>query len=107
MLLPGPEVTLLCWLPPALRHAAVQVWCLKPSQLGDFVVSGGHDKSVRKWQRTDEPFFIDEEKEKRLEALFEGGRDERRTELPGEAQAEGLVETSARATQVRTVLPYR
>ena len=41
------------------------------SSLGDFVVSAGMDRSLRVWQRTEEPFFVEEEKEKRLESLFE------------------------------------
>jgi U3 small nucleolar RNA-associated protein 12 len=69
--------------------------------LGDFVVTGSHDKSLRRWQRTDEPFFIDEEKEKRLESLFEGAaQDEHRVAPPVHVQAEGVVESSARKTQV-------
>ena len=39
--------------------------------LGDMVITGAHDRSLRRWERTDEPFFIEEEKEKRLESLFE------------------------------------
>ena len=48
-----------------------QVWCLAVGSLGDLVVSGSHDRSLRRWERTDEPFFVEEEKEKRLESLFE------------------------------------
>lgn len=65
------------------------------------MVTGSHDKSLRRWQRTDEPFFIDEEKEKRLESLFEGAAREERREAPLEGvQAEGVVESSAHKTQV-------
>lgn len=39
--------------------------------LGDLVVTGSHDRSLRRWERTEEPFFVEEEKEKRLESLFE------------------------------------
>ena len=52
-------------------RARAQVWCLAVSSLGDFVVSGGADRSLRVWQRTEEPFFVEEEKERRLESLFE------------------------------------
>ena len=34
-------------------------------------MAGGSDKSLRRWERTDEPFFVEEEREKRLESLFE------------------------------------
>ncbi len=55
-----------------LRPAATwQVWCLAVGSLGDIVLSGSHDRSLRRWERTEEPFFIEEEKEKRLESLFE------------------------------------
>jgi hypothetical protein len=32
---------------------------------------GSQDRSLRRWQRSNEPFFVEEEKEKRLESLFE------------------------------------
>ena len=38
---------------------------------GAFVVTGSHDRSLRRWERTEEPFFVEEEREKRLESLFE------------------------------------
>ena len=49
----------------------VQVWCLAVSTMGDFAVTSGADRALRIWQRTEEPFFVEEEKEKRLESLFE------------------------------------
>lgn len=48
-----------------------EVWTLAVSSLGDFLMSGSHDRSLRRWEKTSEPFFIEEEKEKRLESLFE------------------------------------
>lgn len=33
--------------------------------------AGSHDRSIRRWERTAEPFFVEEEREKRLESLFE------------------------------------
>ena len=41
------------------------------SSLGDFVVTGSADRSVRVWERTDEAFFAEEERENRIESLFE------------------------------------
>jgi len=41
------------------------------SSLGDMVVTGSGDRSIRVWERTDEPFFAEEEKENRLDSLFE------------------------------------
>ena len=57
----------------------VQVWCLAVSSMGDFVVTSGADRALRVWQRTEEPFFVEEEKEKRLESLFEADLEVRRT----------------------------
>ncbi|MEW5304297.1 MAG: hypothetical protein WDW36_006917 [Sanguina aurantia] len=48
-----------------------EVWALAVAHYGDFLISGSHDRSLRRWERTSEPFFVEEEKEKRLESLFE------------------------------------
>ncbi|GAB4833567.1 Dip2/Utp12 protein [Ancistrocladus abbreviatus] len=55
----------------ALEGHHAEVWCLAVSNRGDFIVTGSHDRSLRRWDRTEEPFFIEEEKEKRLEEMFE------------------------------------
>jgi hypothetical protein len=88
-------------------HICMQVWCVATSHAGDFFVTGGHDRSLRRWARSEEPFFVDEEKEKRLEALFEGGGeggkdggDEWQPPVERDARAESVVETSACKTQV-------
>lgn len=39
------------------HHA--DVWCLAISNRGDFVVTGSHDRSIRRWDRTEEQFFIE------------------------------------------------
>ena len=56
------------------HHA--EVWCLAVSSHGDFVVTGSHDRSIRRWDRTEEPFFIEEEREKRLDSMFESSLDD-------------------------------
>ncbi|EEH55715.1 uncharacterized protein MICPUCDRAFT_18664 [Micromonas pusilla CCMP1545] len=50
-----------------------EAWCVAVSARGDFCVTAGHDRAIRVWERTDEPFFVDEEKERRLESLLEEG----------------------------------
>ncbi|KAJ0040702.1 hypothetical protein Pint_27179 [Pistacia integerrima] len=67
------------------HHA--DVWCLTISNSGDFIVTGSHDRSIRHWDRTEEPislryFLVSEcysdnveEKEKRLEEMFESDLD--------------------------------
>ncbi|KAL8459951.1 hypothetical protein ACS0TY_031742 [Phlomoides rotata] len=52
-----------------------EIWCLAVSSHGDFLVTGYHDRSIRRWDRTEEPFFIEEEKEKRLKEMFETDMD--------------------------------
>lgn len=54
-----------------LRGHYGECWALAVGAFGDLVVTGGHDRSIRRWERTDEPFFVEEEKEKRLESMFE------------------------------------
>ncbi|ANB15252.1 Dip2p [Sugiyamaella lignohabitans] len=48
-----------------------EVWSLAIANDASFVVSGSHDKSVRIWELTDEPLFLEEEREKELEELYE------------------------------------
>lgn len=49
-----------------------EIWALAVSRTGEFVVSASHDKSIRVWQQTDEQIFLEEEREKELEELYEG-----------------------------------
>ena len=49
-----------------------EVWALAVSRTGEFVVSASHDKSIRLWRQTDEQVFLEEEREKELEDLYEG-----------------------------------
>ena len=48
------------------HHMAV--WTIAISTTGAFLVSAGADRSLRLAR---EPFFLDEEKEKRLDSMFE------------------------------------
>lgn len=41
------------------------------SNRGNFVVTGSHDKSIRIWEKTDEPLFLEEEREREIEALYD------------------------------------
>ncbi|TBU33243.1 WD40 repeat-like protein, partial [Dichomitus squalens] len=50
-----------------------EVWALAVSHHGKFVVTGSHDKSIRVWEKLDEPLFLEEERERELEALYEAG----------------------------------
>ena len=48
-----------------------EIWAITPSRGGDFLVSASHDKSIRLWNQTDEQIFLEEEKEKEIEELYE------------------------------------
>ncbi|KAL5320557.1 hypothetical protein ACEPPN_011366 [Leptodophora sp. 'Broadleaf-Isolate-01'] len=48
-----------------------EIWALAVSKTGNFLVSASHDKSIRVWEQTDEQIFLEEEKEKELEELYE------------------------------------
>ncbi|KAG8711931.1 hypothetical protein FRC11_001431 [Ceratobasidium sp. 423] len=48
-----------------------EVWALATSNDGKFVVTGSHDKSIRIWEETDEPLFLEEERERELEQLHD------------------------------------
>ncbi|KIJ37465.1 hypothetical protein M422DRAFT_178030 [Sphaerobolus stellatus SS14] len=48
-----------------------EVWALALSNHGKFVVTGSHDKSIRVWEKLDEPLFLEEERERELETLYE------------------------------------
>jgi len=48
-----------------------EIWAMAMSRDGRFLVSASHDKSIRIWQETDEQIFLEEEREKELEELYE------------------------------------
>ncbi|MCJ1306393.1 hypothetical protein MMC25_000035 [Agyrium rufum] len=48
-----------------------EIWAVAISRAGEFVVSASHDKSIRVWHQTDEQIFLEEEREKELEELYE------------------------------------
>lgn len=48
-----------------------EIWALAISHAGNFLVSASHDKSIRVWEETDEQIFLEEEREKELEELYE------------------------------------
>ncbi|KAK3076416.1 hypothetical protein LTS18_013102, partial [Coniosporium uncinatum] len=48
-----------------------EIWAMAVSRSGDFVVTASHDKSIRVWNQTDEPIFLEEEREREMEELYE------------------------------------
>ncbi|GAA5920365.1 hypothetical protein JCM1841_005590 [Sporobolomyces salmonicolor] len=67
-----------------------EIWALAVSHKSNFVVTGSHDKSIRIWEKTDEPLFLEEERERELEEMYSstanarGDRDELRVLPSGE-----------------------
>merc|ERR1711881_639235 len=41
-----------------------EIWSLALSPNGKYVVSSGHDKTLRLWERTQEPLVLEDEREK-------------------------------------------
>ncbi|KAG1892575.1 WD-repeat-containing protein [Suillus subluteus] len=50
-----------------------EIWALAVSNHAKFVVTGSHDKSIRVWEKLDEPLFLEEERERELEQIYEDG----------------------------------
>lgn len=48
-----------------------EIWAMAISRVGDFVVTVSHDKSVRVWRQSDEPLFLEEERERELEEMYD------------------------------------
>jgi U3 small nucleolar RNA-associated protein 12 len=48
-----------------------EIWAMTVAHSGLFVVTASHDKSIRVWTQTDEQVFLEEEREKELEELYE------------------------------------
>ncbi|KAG8895261.1 hypothetical protein FRC00_007687 [Tulasnella sp. 408] len=50
-----------------------EIWALAVSNFGKFVVTGSHDKSIRVWEKLEDQLFIEEEREREIEELYERG----------------------------------
>ena len=48
-----------------------EIWAMTISHSGEFLVTASHDRSIRIWTQTDEQLFLEEEREKELEELYE------------------------------------
>ncbi|TIA92554.1 hypothetical protein E3P99_00542 [Wallemia hederae] len=65
-----------------------EIWSLVTSNDGNFLVTGSHDKSLRVWEKLDEPLFLEEEREKALEELYEADLAENDGAKDGDDQVE-------------------
>jgi U3 small nucleolar RNA-associated protein 12 len=48
-----------------------EIWAMALSKTGDLVVTASHDKSIRVWTLSDDLIFLEEEREKEIEELYE------------------------------------
>ncbi|CAG8743714.1 4111_t:CDS:2, partial [Acaulospora colombiana] len=49
-----------------------EIWALAAGIGGKVIVTGSQDKSIRIWENTEEALFLEEEREKEMERLYEG-----------------------------------
>ncbi|EST06247.1 Small-subunit processome, Utp12 [Kalmanozyma brasiliensis GHG001] len=57
-----------------------EVWAVAPGHAGKMVVTAGADRSIRTWEKTDEPLFLEEEREREMERAFENAGQTRQDE---------------------------
>ncbi|KIX01850.1 uncharacterized protein Z518_09577 [Rhinocladiella mackenziei CBS 650.93] len=83
-----------------------EIWAMAIAHSGDFLVSASHDKSIRIWQQTEEQIFLEEEREKELEELYENTL---LTSLENDAEqidgeADGIEATAAGRPTAQTLM---
>ncbi|KAJ1899663.1 beta transducin [Kickxella alabastrina] len=52
------------------------VWALLVAKHGNFIVASSQDRSIRVWDKTEEPLFLEEERERELEEIYDRGLEE-------------------------------
>ncbi|CAF0863198.1 unnamed protein product [Adineta steineri] len=65
-----------------------EIRCMSMTNNGMHIVTASHDRSIRLWERTEEPLILDEEKEQEREAQFENEMENEEFILPGETNKE-------------------
>lgn len=81
-----------------------EVWAMAVSRTGEMVVTASHDKSLRLWEVGDDLIFLEEEREKELEEMYEStlaqnmDRDFRDEEEQGDEVAVASKQTIATLT---------
>lgn len=58
------------------RGQSAACWCVAVGGGGTLVVTSGHDRSIRVFERTHEQLFLEEERERELDAQFEAAIEE-------------------------------
>ncbi|KAL5621503.1 hypothetical protein BROUX41_006403 [Berkeleyomyces rouxiae] len=77
-----------------------EVWAMAVSHGGRFLITASHDKSIRVWEETDEQIFLEEEREKEIEELYESTLT---TSLEKDPEAEGEQDAEVGAATKQTV----
>eukprot|EP01104_Vermistella_antarctica_P019164 TRINITY_DN7382_c0_g1_i1.p1 TRINITY_DN7382_c0_g1~~TRINITY_DN7382_c0_g1_i1.p1 ORF type:complete len:943 (-),score=213.51 TRINITY_DN7382_c0_g1_i1:33-2837(-) len=75
-----------------------EIWSMAVSSVGDFVVTGSHDRSLRIWRRTDEPLFLEEERERKMERVFDASVEDQQRRLQENREKVNGVEAATRQT---------
>ena len=87
-----------------------EVWAMAVSRTGEMVVTASHDKSIRMWEVGDDLIFLEEEREKELEEMYEStlaanlDRDFRDEEEQGQEIAVASKQTIATITHGEKVM---
>ena len=82
-----------------------EIWAMTVSHSGQFVVTASHDKSIRIWTQSDEQIFLEEERERELEELYDTNllssleADERNTADPSTDPDAAIQDPSKQTTQ--------
>ncbi|KAL2153899.1 hypothetical protein VTH82DRAFT_2575 [Thermothelomyces myriococcoides] len=75
-----------------------EIWALAISHSGTTLVSASHDKSIRVWEETEEQIFLEEEREKELEELYESTLTTSLEQDPDEQDANREVAAASKQT---------
>jgi U3 small nucleolar RNA-associated protein 12 len=54
-----------------VKKEGAEIWTVEGDSRGDWVVVAGRDKAIRIWERVDEQVFLEEEREKEIEANYD------------------------------------
>lgn len=54
-----------------VKKDGAEIWAVEGDSRGDWVVVAGRDKAIRIWERSEEQVFLEEEREKEVEANYE------------------------------------
>lgn len=84
-----------------------EVWCMAISNNGLFMCSTSHDHSIRLWLATDDQVFIEEEKEKELDEMYEnklldqidGTEDEARISRNEDEDGDDIIDESTKVSK--------